>query len=189
MRIVEGLVAIGVDDPPEGATAFADVDAFVERLTRIGEEHGCAVQAFDATLVAGDTHLESAVTHANRSMARGENVATDRAVEILCYAAGTRQIDEALAIGVDAGLSPTVVVVDAGTLGVPPEAVSEDDPGDEAAAAAAVEALLAPAETLDMGEEAAITEFFDIGQAERRATASGLEMLVRERVALLDVEK
>lgn len=189
MRIVEGLAAIGVDDAPDGASVFADVDAFVERLATIGEEHGCAVQAFDATLVAGETHLKSAVTHANRSMARGENVATDRAVEILCYAAGTRQIDEALAIGVDAGLSPTVVVVDGGTLGVPSEAAPRDDPGDEAAAAAAVKTLLAPEKTLEKGEEAAIIDLFDIGPAERRATAASLELLVRERVALLDVEK
>lgn len=189
MKLIEGIVAIGIDHPPDGATAFTDVDAFVERLQEIGAEHGCAIQAFDARYIAGRAHLESAVAHANRSMARGENVATDRAVEILCYAAGTRQIDEALTIGVRAGRTKTVVVVDAGSLGVPPDVAPLEHSGDEDAAAAAVEALLAPEETIDAGEEGAITDAFDIGPDERSVTTASLELLVRERVALLDVQK
>jgi KEOPS complex subunit Cgi121 len=189
MKLVEGLVAIGVDDPPDGATGFEDLDAFVDRLEAIGTEYGCAIQAFDARLVAGREHLESAVEHANRSVAREEGIATDRAVEILCYAAGTRQIDEALTLGVDVGVTPAVIVIDDGHLGVTDDTSAIADGGDETAGATAVEALVAPADTLDRQDEAAIQDVFDISPAERAVTKATLEMLVIERVALLDVEK
>jgi KEOPS complex subunit Cgi121 len=189
MRIVEGLVAIGVDDAPEGATVFADPDVFVDRLRAIGTECGCAIQAFDARLLAGRDHLESAVEHANRSVGRDEAIATDRAVEILCYAAGTRQIDEALALGVDVGVTPAVVVVDDGRLGSEGDSGAVDTEGDEKAGVAAVEELVAPADTLGQRDETAIMEIFDISAVEREATTADLETLVLERVALLDVEK
>lgn len=189
MKLVEGLVAIAVDDPPGGTTMFEDLDAFVERLDEIGTDCGCAIQAFDARLVAGRRHLESAVEHANRSVARGEAIATDRSVEILCYAAGTRQIDEALSIGVDAGITPAVVVVDDGQGGVDEEATTLDTGGDEAAGVTAVESLVAPADTLGRTDEEAIDGVFDISGAKRSATTADRELLVLERVALLDVEK
>jgi len=163
MRVVEGVATVG------------DVDAFVADLGAIGEEYGTAVQAFDARLVADREHLAAAVQRADRAFEHGENVARDRAVEILLYAAGRRQINRALAMGVESGEQPVAVVVHG---------------GDEAGAAEAVEELLEPEPTLgEARDEAAISEFFDVGDAEREATDASLSMLVRERVALLDVEK
>lgn len=163
MRLVEGVASVD------------DVDAFVADLGEIGDEHGAAVQAFDADYVADRDHLASAVAHANRAFARGENVASERAVEVLLYAAGRRQIRRALAMGVDEGDSEVVVAVDG---------------GDEAAAAAAVEGLLAELRpTLDGGDEATLREFFDVSEAETGAAAGDLADVVCERVALLDVEK
>ncbi|MFB6111639.1 MAG: KEOPS complex subunit Cgi121 [Halobacteriaceae archaeon] len=191
MRLIEGIAAVDTDEPPAGATEFPTLDAFINRLQTIGDAHGCAVQAFDPEVVAGSAHLESAVEHANRSMARGENVATDRAVEILCYAAGTRQIDVAVQrLGISPGAGPVVLVVDGGALGVPRDEAPIGDPaGDEAGAAAAVDALLADGHALERADTAEIEATFGIGPAERAATTAGLEALVRERVALLDVEK
>jgi KEOPS complex subunit Cgi121 len=173
----------------EGVARVDDVDAFVERVGAAGAEGDCAAQVFDAGLLAGPEHLHAAVAHANRSFARGENVADDRAVEILLYAAGRRQIREALAMGVGEGETPAVAVVDDGTLR-PDGRGSRLGPADadEAAAAAELEALLEPAETLG-GDAERIAEFFDIGAPERRASDAPLSALVRERVALLDVEK
>ena len=79
----------------ECVATVEDVDAFVGRLGAIGDDHGVTVQAFDARYVVGRTHLARAVELADRAIARGENVARDRAVEVLCYAAGRRQIDRA----------------------------------------------------------------------------------------------
>ena len=159
----------------EGRATVADVDAFVADLGAIGDEHGAAVQAFDARLVADRAHLATAVERADRAFDRGENVARDRAVEILLYAAGRRQINRALAMGVEEGEQPVAVVVHG---------------GDEEAAAQAVEDLLEPEPTLGVAaDEDAICEFFAISAREREATDASLSALVRERVALLDVEK
>ena len=210
----------------EGVAVVADVDAFVADLADVGAEHGVAVQAFDARYVVDREHLERAVALANRAVARGEAIADDRAVEILCYAAGRRQIERALTMGVDAGEVPVVVVVDGGGDGGRATAVDgergEDGDGgegyedggegcedggegcedgnggegdeeaataNEAAAARAVAARLEPASTLGDVDEARVRQFFDVTDTELAAAGGDLAGLVRERVALLVVNR
>jgi KEOPS complex subunit Cgi121 len=169
----------------EGVAVVDDVDAFVAELGAVGDAHGCTLQAFDARYVVDAAHLRRALALADRAIDRGENVARDRAVEVLLYAAGRRQIDRALAMGVDEGRTPAVVLVAAVS-----DADAERSPSDRVdAAAAAVAALLEPAETLGAYEPDLVADFFGITDAERAATDAGLPDLVRERVALLDVEK
>jgi KEOPS complex subunit Cgi121 len=167
MRLVEGVVTVGGD-------AFPDVDAFVDRLDAVGRGHDATVQAFDASYVVSRRHLEHAVELADRARDRGEAIARDRGVEIMLYAAGRRQINRALEMGVEGGETSVVVLVDG---------------DDEAAAAAAVAEVLEPADTLGDYDEARVRSFFDVGQAELAATDRGLEGLVLERVALLVVER
>jgi KEOPS complex subunit Cgi121 len=167
MRIVEGVAEI------------ADLDAFLGGIDDIAAEGGVTVQAFDARYVVGREHLERAVELADRAFARGENVARERGVEILLYAAGRRQIDDALAMGVSEGRTPVAVVV-------------SDAAGDETAEAAAADAVadrLDPAATLDAVDAERVRAFFDVTEAELDATDGDLSDLVAERVALLDVEK
>ena len=166
MRVVEGVAAV------------EDVDAFVATLGSIGEEHGVAVQAIDARYVAGRAHVEQAVRLANRATDRGEAIARDRAVEILLYAAGRRQINRALRLGLEAGTTPAVVVVD-----------GAGGDADEAGAAGAVEELLTPAETLGQYDRERVRSFFDISDLELAATDGSLADVVCERAALLAVER
>ncbi|QCS44199.1 KEOPS complex subunit Cgi121 [Natrinema versiforme] len=161
---------------------IGDLDAFVADLGEIGDRHGVTIQAFDARYVADRAHLERAVEFADRAIERGENVARDRAVEILLYAAGRRQIDRALEMGVGEGETRAVVLVDGDGNG----------DADEAAALDAVERLEAfegRAPTLETRDTETLCNFFEIPAAERAATDAGLSALVRERVALLEVEK
>lgn len=159
----------------EGRATVDEIEAYVGELTRIGAAHDGVVQAFDARYIAGREHLEAAVNAARRAREHDDTIADDPAVEMLLYAAGRRQIDRALTIGLSSGEGPVVVVV-AG--------------GDESAAADAVESLLEPAETLGAArDEDAIREFYDIGDAELAATDASLEALVVERVVRLAVEK
>lgn len=162
----------------EGEATVADVDDFVERLGAIGEEHEVAVQAFDARYVVDREHLARAVELADRAFERGEGIARNRAVEILLYAAGRRQINRALRIGVGEGESPVVVVVH-----------DSSGDGDEAGAATAVGELLDEKTTLGAYDEGLVREFFDVSDAELAATSGDLADLVRERGALLIVEK
>ena len=160
--------------------AIDDLDGFVAELGDLSHRHGVTIQAFDARYVADRRHLERAVEFADRAIDRGENVARDRAVEILLYAAGRRQIDRALEMGVDDGETRTVVLVDG------------DTDGDETAALEAVEALDAFVDrepTLETQDVETLCDFFDVPDAEREATDAPLSALVRERVALLEVEK
>ena len=178
MRVVAGTVAV------------ESVDAFVERLGAVGADHAVTVQAFDARYVVDRGHLERAVELADRAIDRGENVADDRAVEILLYAAGRRQINRAFGMGVSEGTNRVVVLVD------DPGVADTLPTADEQRAATALRETL-DIEAVDDDGSAGIgdydperaRDFFDVGEAELAAVEGGLPDLVRERVALLDVEK
>ncbi|MDJ1432793.1 KEOPS complex subunit Cgi121 [Halostagnicola sp. A-GB9-2] len=178
----------------EGRLELEDLDAFVARLGELGDRHGVTIQAFDASYIAGERHLERSIELADRARERGENVARDRAVEILLYAAGRRQIDRALEMGVSEGGNRVVVLFDAGGNG---EGSGDDrensDSGESGETRARKEVIEAeqfdPEPTLEGPNEETLQSYFDITSAEREATDAGLEDLVCERVALLEVEK
>ena len=152
----------------------ADVEALLAALDGVGADHGVVAQAFDARYVAGRDHLRRAVELAERERARGAAIADDAAMEVLLYAAGRRQIDRALAMGAQSG-EPTVVLV-AGD--------------DEAAAADAVRALDGfDAGAVELGDDATLRDFFEVSDAELAAADGDLAGVVRERVALLVVER
>jgi KEOPS complex subunit Cgi121 len=180
----------------EGVVTVESVDDFVARLGAIGDEHGVTVQAFDASYVVDRAHLERAVELADRATDRGENVARDRSVEILCYAAGRRQIQRALTMGVSAGETPAVVLVDAGPDGESGDDDPEGSAGESASEAeretvAVVESMdvFDPQGTLGEYDPERVREFFEVGEAELAVVDGDLPALVHERVALLDVEK
>ena len=154
-----------------------DLDGFLADIEAISEATDAAIQCFDADYVAGDRHLRRAVELAERAREQGTAVAREPAVEILLYAAGRRQINQALEMGVDEGETDVVSVVSG---------------GDERAAEARVRELLGATDTDDpvsLGDEGTIRAFFDIGDREVAVVDGELEDLVLERVALLDVEK
>lgn len=182
MKVVEGIAEID------------DLQRFLDRLDEIGDAHGCTVQAFDARYVVGADHLRRAVELADRAIVRGEAVARERGVEILLYAAGRRQIDRALAMGIEEGEHPLVVLVDEPSPAVRAalESSFDSESGDsdpESAAVAEVEALVTPAATLGEYDRERVREFFDVGDAELAGVEGDLTDLVLERVALLEVEK
>ena len=180
----------------EGVADVADVDDFVAELDAIGEACGCAVTAFDARYVAGRRHLEAAVDRANRAFARDDAIADDRGIEILLYAAGRRQIQQALEMGVSEGRWPVVVVVDGGA-GIDGGGGCRGDGrngegagGDEAEAVDRVYDLLEPGDVLGAErDEGLIRQFFGITETELGATDASLETLVVERVSLLAIDK
>ena len=160
----------------DGNARIDDVEAFLAALDEVGERHDATVQAFDARLIVDARHLERAVELADRAVERGENVARDRGVEIMLYAAGRRQIDQALALGVEEGAVPVVVVVDEASDVVGTVADVRDLLEDDAA-------------TLGEYDEDRVMEYYGITEAERDATAGDVPDLVHERVALLTVER
>jgi len=160
----------------EGTGTIRDVDSFLGELAAIGEANDAVVQAVDARYVVDRRHLELATELARRERARGADIARDPGMEILLYAAGRRQINRALEMGVSAGTEQPVVVVVAG--------------GEERSAAEQIRELLTPEDVLGAVDHGRVREFFEITETEVAATASGeLSGLVHERVALLVVER
>ncbi|MFC7325114.1 KEOPS complex subunit Cgi121 [Halorubrum rutilum] len=183
----------GPPDPPtpphrlvRGTVAIDDLDGFLARLDEIAADTGAVVQAFDAGLVVSDAHLDAATRLAARAIARGEAVARDPGVEVLLYAAGRRQIDRALTLGVAEGDQRAVVL--AADFGDVPGA---DRPAaDLDAAERAIEGLTTVgADAVTDFDADRVREFYDVTDRELAATAGDLADVVRERVALLDVEK
>lgn len=157
-----------------GSVAGAPIDR-LDAFESIAAATGATVQAFDARYVLSRRHLERALVLADRMIDRGEAIADERGVEVLLYASGRRQIDDALEMGLKEASHPVAVLVDGGDEATAVAAVREeldlpDDPG----------AVL--------GEEARICEFFEVTEAER-GTGADLEDLVIERVALLSIDK
>jgi KEOPS complex subunit Cgi121 len=176
MRTVTGRIRILDGDTEERRShnpgVFESLESFLSALRSIGERYDVLIQAFDAEYIAGEEHLRSALAHARRSMERGENVADELAVEVLLYAAGRRQIDEAMTLGLGTGEQSVIVLLDGVQADTAATAVREQiDPG--------------PVDP----DESAVTEYFGITPEERAATTGDLTDLVLERVALLDVEK
>ena len=168
-----------------GRVSIEDLDAFLAELEAIAAETGAVVQAVDADRVVDGDHLRLATRLAARAVARGEAVARDPAVEVLLYAAGRRQIDQALTLGVETGEQRVgFVVADFGD--VPGAARSE---ASLEAAMRAVERLCEPAPVLGSFDEAAVRSYYEVTDRELEAVAGDLSSLVHERVALLDVEK
>lgn len=158
----------------EGEATVESVDAFVDRVRAVGAAHDATVQAFDARYVLDREHLRRAVELARRERERGAAIAREPGIEVLLYAAGRRQIDRALEMGVSAGDCPVVAVA------------AGPDAGD---AATDLADLLEPAETLGAFDERRVCSFFGVGEREREATAGTLADIVHERVALLVVER
>lgn len=160
-------------------TIIDDLDEFLAEIEAISEATGATIQCFDATYVASERHLRRAVELAARAREQGTAVADDPAVEILLYAAGRRQINHALDMGVSEGEGSVVGVVTG---------------GDEATAEGQLRELLGATaaddnDRVEFGDEDTLRAFFDIGDAEIAVVDGNLESLVLERVALLDVEK
>lgn len=158
-----------------GRPGVDDVEALLQALDAIAARTDATIQAFDARYVISSRHLERARELADRAIERDAAVADDRAVEILLYAAGRRQISDALTMGVTSTAHPVVILVDG---------------GDEAAAVEAIDDLLEESSDPEVlgGDADRIQSFFDITDAEL-ATGADLEALVLERVALLAVNR
>ncbi|MYL16532.1 hypothetical protein GLW36_07690 [Halorubrum terrestre] len=197
----DGEPAPDVDDEPapepavrlvRGTFAIDDLDAFLADLDGVAEETGAVVQAFDADLVVSATQLREAARLAARSIARGEAVARDPGVEVLLYAAGRRQIDRALELGVSEGEQTAVVLVaDFGDVPGADRPAADLDGAVEAVRELAVDSTETPdGDALDAAfDEGRVREFYAVTDRELAATNGDLADVVRERVALLDVEK
>lgn len=168
-----------VDDPEEVLEA---VSRLRSRLaSRVPEaatsERGALIQVADAGAVCGADHLRGAARRALAAREAGEGIADDPAMDVLLYAAGVRQITEALeALGVAEGTTGLAAVA------VHPAPAAAFDALGDALGADRDDAVLEPSE--------AALDALGVPEAQREALPRGRwPDLALEQGALLEVDK
>ncbi|MCL7416170.1 MAG: KEOPS complex subunit Cgi121 [ANME-2 cluster archaeon] len=163
-----------------GTININNLPGFLKQLADIGEQHHITVQAVNADLLTGSRHLMFAVEKAIRSFGSGKNIANNLGMEIMLYAAGSRQIERALELGVRLGDNRIALVL------------AGDNGTDEVAVY--VSGLLDTVDPTVMeysdAKKKEILEFFSITSDELDAVdEEHIPELVLERVALVDISK
>lgn len=75
-----------------------NVDAILDGLRNLEKLLRVTIQVFDAEYIASAKHLLSSFVHAVRAFKRGTSVSKTLSMEVLLYAAATRQIKPALGL-------------------------------------------------------------------------------------------
>lgn len=156
-----------------------DLKQFLQEMKALSKQFSVTIQFLDAGKVAGEAHVKAAVEKAIRAMKRKTNISQDLGVEVLLYAAGRRQIDRALEMGIKQGRNEAAVII-AG------EAKNVED------ARNMLKTRFSEADVLTYGERKrkAIMDYFNITPTELEAAGEEkIPKLVLERVALLDMSK
>ena len=157
----------------EGKVSIDNVEEFLLKLKNISLEKNLTLQALDADKIAGEKHIRFAVEKAINSFRTGTAITNDLSKEIMLYAAGTRQINRAVKLGIHKGENNIVLVA------VGDAKLSGFD-----------EIRPAPVLSYDQSKKEALMKAFGITDEELEAVGEDkLPELVMERVALVDVIK
>ncbi len=171
-----------------GNVSISNVADFLSRLKAIAHKCAVTIQAMDAELIAGEEHIRSAVKKAIRALEREKGITSDLGLEILLYAAGKRQIERALGMGVTEGKKKVAIVIvdERGEKDL--EVVAEEVKRKIGIEEVPIREL--ESELSNSNKKERIKEFYKITEDEVNAVGEEkLKMLVLERVALLDVLK
>jgi len=159
------------------STAPIDAKALLRRVGKVSSELGIEIQLVDASKVYGKEHLEVAAERAIRAFEEGRAFGKTRAVEVILYASGKRQIAQAIRfMGIRDGATEIGAVAISGPDGDLPAdldkrlGLDRDD------------------KVLEGSED--VLDAFGIGPEARNGISKDRwGDLVLERVALLDLEK
>lgn len=94
-----------------GHICIEDLKSFLRKTADISKANSCIIQAINADKIAGEEHLRFAVAKALRAFEQERNAAKDMGIEVMRYASGKRQIEEAFSMGVHQGQNNVVFVV------------------------------------------------------------------------------
>lgn len=83
-----------------GKPATRNRTELISALRSLQSSHDCIAQAMDADKVVSEKHIAFAAEKALAAFDLGRNIAKDPGVEILRYAAGERQIERAMLMGI-----------------------------------------------------------------------------------------
>lgn len=158
----------------EGTVFIGNKELFLKKIKEISTGKNFAIQALDADKLACKEHLIFAIEKAQEAFKKGTNIANDLAKEIMLYAAGTRQINRAVKIGVHDGWNNIVIAAVGDLIELP------------------VFNEIMPHDVLQYSgsKDSALRDIFNITEKEIEAAGSDkIPELVLERVALVDIMK
>lgn len=64
---------------------------FLNFLQETGKRYGVTIVCLNREMIAGSSHVETTLKHASRAWNEGKNIARSLEIEVLLYAAGSRQ--------------------------------------------------------------------------------------------------
>ena len=158
----------------EGTIFIKDIEIFLVKIKEIKKGKDTIILALDADKLAGKVHLLFAIEKAMKSFKTGRNIANDPGKEIMLYAAGTRQINRAMNIGVHNGNNNIALVAI----------------GDDVDLSLFEEITRKHVLQYEGSKNRVLMEIFNITEEEIKAVGvEKIPELVLERVALVDVLK
>ncbi len=150
-------------------------EVFVENVKDFISKLPCEATFINSDFVPDVSVVEFAVKKAKKSWKEGRNVAKNLSTEILLYVAATRQIRDALKIGLREGLNRVVVVTDEACL-------------EELKRLGFVEKKVLG--ELDKEKVKRLMKLYNITEEELKVVGvEKIPLLVRERIALFDLVK
>lgn len=162
-------------------TAIASVEdagSFLRAIREIGEKTGVSIVCLNAELIAGMAHAKAAVERAMRAFDEGCAISNSFEMEVLLYAAATRQCSVAMEFGIRQGGNRMYVCT------VPPSECAMEMLGE------LVRFVDADWDGIDSVKRERLMRHFGITQEEIEAIGEHrLLELVLERVTLLDIFK
>jgi KEOPS complex subunit Cgi121 len=157
---------------------ITDRTAFLKELQEIAQQYAIHIICFNADMLAGRAHAQSAVEHAVRSFQEGTAISNTIEMESILYAAGSRQCNNASSFGVHVGMNNLYVCC-------------YPAPGRELWKHLAhfLQFIGDAEDAIDSEKRTLLMQLFDIPAKELEAVGNkdGIVDLVLERVALLNV--
>jgi KEOPS complex subunit Cgi121 len=92
---------IVIDDPEE----------FLRNVRRIGQRFGVNIVFFNSEMMAGISHVCSALQHAIRAFHKGTAISNSLEMEALLYASGSRQCQTGMRFGLHPGINLTYLCI------------------------------------------------------------------------------
>jgi len=157
----------------------SDIRQWLNTFEKLGKKYGCNIICLNKNLIAGKKHLISAIRHAQESFFSGDAIARKFEIEVLLYAAGTRQTGVIGPFGIQIGDNECYLCVISGTQEGVDDIMSLVQDAEEE-----------DWESISLEKEELLKVVFEISDAEIRVTGrEKIQNLVLERVALLTVNR
>ncbi|MBN1167743.1 MAG: hypothetical protein JXA44_11530 [Methanospirillaceae archaeon] len=157
----------------------SEVKPFLQILHDIAEQYNVTIVSLNRNAMAGRKHVISALSHAIRSFQEKNNIARTLEIEVLLYAAGTRQTSCTKPFGIQKGYNEAYLCI-----------YPKNEDGKRALASHIQEKEDEDWDVIPEKKQQVLQDLFSIPDEELKTVGTDrIQELVCERVALLEVFK